>query len=141
MYNAFINAIKPTMEILHNHTARITEKAKENINVKYILDLRDFDGLEYSDKFIKDFNIILNDPEIKIVVEVMGGQSADHDSTSFFSASIAQKACKHKKRPPRRPAGERTAFCPDEICVKCTENCTKFLHQNIAENRAAGPEI
>ncbi len=66
-------------EILHNHTARITEKAKENINVKYILDLRDFDGLDYSDKFIKDFNIILNDPEIKIVVEVMGGCTFAYD--------------------------------------------------------------
>lgn len=66
-------------EILHNHAARITEKAKENINVKYILDLRDFDGLEYSHKFIMDFNIILNDPEIKIVVEVMGGCTFAYD--------------------------------------------------------------
>ncbi len=60
-------------EILIDHSQRITSKAKEEINVKYILDLRDFDGLSYSEKFIKDFNIIAEDPEVKIVVEVMGG--------------------------------------------------------------------
>jgi len=60
-------------EILINYPDRIKEKVKDEINVKYILDLRDFDSLSYSDKFIKDFNIILNDPEVKIVAEVMGG--------------------------------------------------------------------
>lgn len=60
-------------EILHNYSDRIAKKAQTGINVKYILDLRDFDGLPYSDKFIKDFNKILNDDEVKIVVEVMGG--------------------------------------------------------------------
>lgn len=66
-------------EILHNHTERIAAKAKENINVKYILDLRDFDGLPYSDKFTKDFNVIVNDPDVKIVVEVMGGCTFAYD--------------------------------------------------------------
>ena len=60
-------------EILINHPKRIADKVKDEVNVKYILDLRDFDDLSYSHKFIKDFNIILNDPEIQIVVEVMGG--------------------------------------------------------------------
>lgn len=60
-------------EILINHPERISKAVKQAVNVKYILDLRDFDGLPYSDKFIKDFEIILNDPEIKIVAEVMGG--------------------------------------------------------------------
>ena len=44
-------------EILYYHRDRVSEKAKKDINVKYILDIRDFDGLDYSDKFIKDFNI------------------------------------------------------------------------------------
>lgn len=66
-------------EILINHPDRISEKAKDSINVKYILDLRDFDSLSYSDKFIKDFNLILNDPAIEIVVEVMGGCTFAYD--------------------------------------------------------------
>ena len=60
-------------EILINHNSRISQRIKSEINVKYILDLRDFDNLPYSDRFIKDFNIILNDESVKIVAEVMGG--------------------------------------------------------------------
>ncbi|MGN0492748.1 MAG: homoserine dehydrogenase, partial [Acutalibacteraceae bacterium] len=60
-------------EILINHADRIASKAQTQVNVKYILDLRDFPDLSYSDKFIKDFNTILNDDSVKVVVEVMGG--------------------------------------------------------------------
>lgn len=66
-------------EILINHRDRVSKRAKNEINVKYILDIRDFDGLGYSDKFTKDFNLILNDPEIKVVVEVMGGCTFAYD--------------------------------------------------------------
>ncbi len=61
------------LEVLLSQKNSITLRAKEEINVKYILDLRDFDDLSYSDKFVKDFNVILNDEDVKIVVEVMGG--------------------------------------------------------------------
>lgn len=66
-------------EILIYHAGRIALKAHTPVNVKYILDLRDFPGLSYSDKFIKDFYIILNDPEIKVVTEVMGGINPAYD--------------------------------------------------------------
>ena len=61
------------MEVLTTHTESIQKRAKESIEVKYILDLKEFPGLPYSDRFTKDFNVILNDPEVRIVVEVMGG--------------------------------------------------------------------
>ena len=61
------------LEVLLSHSESIQKRAKEEIHVKYILDLREFSGLPYSDRFTKDFNVILNDPEVKIVVEVMGG--------------------------------------------------------------------
>lgn len=66
-------------EILINHNSLINEKIKDEIDVKYILDLRDFDDLPYSDKFIKDFEKIANDDQIKIVVEVMGGLNPAYD--------------------------------------------------------------
>lgn len=66
-------------EILISHRKSIADKAKNEINIKYILDLRDFEGLSYSDKFIKDFNIILRDPDIRVVVEVMGGISPAYE--------------------------------------------------------------
>ena len=61
------------VEVLLAHEQSISVKAKSNINVKYILDLRDFPGLDYSDRFVKDFDLILKDESIKVVVEVMGG--------------------------------------------------------------------
>ena len=68
-----------TAEILINHSERMSEKTQNDINVKYILDLRDFPDLSYSDKFIKDFNIILNDESVKVVAEVMGGVNPAYD--------------------------------------------------------------
>jgi homoserine dehydrogenase len=61
------------MEVLLSHKESIKKRAKEEVHVKYILDLREFPGLSYSDRFVKDFQVILNDPEVRIVVEVMGG--------------------------------------------------------------------
>ncbi len=61
------------MEVLLSHKESIKKRAKEEVHVKYILDLREFPGLSYSDRFVKDFQQILDDPEVKIVVEVMGG--------------------------------------------------------------------
>ena len=61
------------LEVLISHANSISKRAKEDIHVKRILDLREFPGLPYGGCFTKDFQEILNDPEIKIVVEVMGG--------------------------------------------------------------------
>lgn len=66
-------------EILLTHNELICQKIKNDIDVKYILDLRDFENLPYSNKFIKDFELIVNDPEIQIVVEVMGGINPAYD--------------------------------------------------------------
>ncbi len=66
-------------EILLDHNSLINTKIKDEIEVKYILDLRDFNDLPYSDKFIKDFEIIANDDDVKIVVEVMGGVNPAYD--------------------------------------------------------------
>lgn len=61
------------VELLSKNKEGISNRAKDTIEVKYILDLRDFPELPYADKFVKDFSIIENDPEVKIVVECLGG--------------------------------------------------------------------
>lgn len=60
-------------EILINHNSLVCEKVKDELSVKYILELRDFSNLPYADKFTSDFEKIINDDEVKIVAEVMGG--------------------------------------------------------------------
>ena len=61
------------LEVLMTHKGSIARRADVEIKVKHILDLREFPGLPYSHLFTKDFNVILNDPEVTVVVEVMGG--------------------------------------------------------------------
>ena len=63
------------VEVLHKNHDSIAKKAKEEISVKYILDLRDFPEDPNRDLFIKDFSIIENDPEVEVVVECIGGQN------------------------------------------------------------------
>ncbi|HQH62698.1 MAG TPA: homoserine dehydrogenase, partial [Clostridiales bacterium] len=61
-------------ELLAKHHEHIVKKSTQSeLELKYILDIRDFDGLPGNAVFIKDFDIILNDPAVQIVVETMGG--------------------------------------------------------------------
>ena len=61
------------VEVLTTHTDHIAKRAKEEIGIKYILDLREFPDSPFADKFTKSFDDIVNDPEVRVVVEVMGG--------------------------------------------------------------------
>ncbi|MDE6747950.1 MAG: homoserine dehydrogenase [Lachnospiraceae bacterium] len=61
------------VEVIETNKADIDKKAGTHLNVKYILDLRDFPGDPYEEKVVHDFNIILNDPEISVICETMGG--------------------------------------------------------------------
>lgn len=51
----------------------ITARAGEEIEVKYVLDLRDFPGDPIQDKIVHDYKVIAEDPEVSVVVETMGG--------------------------------------------------------------------
>lgn len=62
-----------TVELLLKNKDSISKKAGSAIDIKYILDIRDFSDSPYADKFTKDINDILNDDEISVVAEVMGG--------------------------------------------------------------------
>ncbi len=73
------------MELIQQNSESIAKRCREEIRVKYILDLRDFPQLPYADLFVKDYNIILNDPEVKIVVEVLGGL---HPAYDFSKAAL-----------------------------------------------------
>ena len=61
------------VEVIQTNGARINQRIGDELNVKYVLDLRDFPGDPIQEKVIHDFETIINDDDIKIVVEVMGG--------------------------------------------------------------------
>ncbi len=61
------------VEVINTNHASINKRAGQDINIKYVLDLREFPGDPVQEILVHDYNVILNDPEVKIVVEVMGG--------------------------------------------------------------------
>lgn len=61
------------VEVVHTNGTRINQRIGDELNIKYVLDLRDFPGDPVQDKIVHNFDTIVNDEEIKIVVEVMGG--------------------------------------------------------------------
>ncbi|MDE7192443.1 MAG: homoserine dehydrogenase, partial [Oscillospiraceae bacterium] len=62
-----------TVEVFYKNKESLEKKAGQELDIKYILDLRDFPDSPYQDKFVKDFDTILNDDEVTVVAEVIGG--------------------------------------------------------------------
>ena len=60
-------------EILTTHKKKLFASLGEEIYVKHILDLREFPDSPLADRFTKNFDDIINDREVRVVVEVMGG--------------------------------------------------------------------
>ena len=61
------------VEVINTNLESINKKAGRDIRIKYVLDIRDFPGDPVEDILVHDFDVILHDPEVRIVVEVMGG--------------------------------------------------------------------
>ena len=60
-------------EILDQNRDVIAKQAGQEVELQYVLDLREFPDSPVADKIIHDFKVIEEDPEIRIVVETMGG--------------------------------------------------------------------
>lgn len=61
------------VEVVRTNGAHINQRIGDELNIKYVLDLKEFPGDPVQDKIVHDFETIINDDDIKIVVEVMGG--------------------------------------------------------------------
>jgi len=61
------------VEVLETNKESIAKRAGDEIEVKYVLDLRDFEGDPIQNKVVHDYQTIVNDPEVSVVVETMGG--------------------------------------------------------------------
>ena len=61
------------VEVLEKNHDIISARAGKEIEVKYVLDLKDFSGQQIQKKIVHDYEVILNDKEVEIVVEAMGG--------------------------------------------------------------------
>ena len=69
-------------EVLTTNSGLIDQRVGNQVRLKYILDVRDFNDSPYKDCFVKDFAVIENDPEVDIVVETIGGATVALDFTT-----------------------------------------------------------
>ncbi len=78
------------VEILEKNKDIIARQTGDTVNVKYILDLREFPGTPIENKIVHDFSVIEKDPEVSMVIETMGGLNPAYP---FVKASL--QAGKH----------------------------------------------
>ncbi len=77
-------------DVLTKNAETIAHKTGGHIHIKYILDLREFPDHPLGDRVVHDFSVILNDPEVTVVAEMMGGA---HPAYDYSLAAL--KAGKH----------------------------------------------
>ncbi len=68
-------------EVLNKNHEIIQKKLGDELQVKYVLDLRDFENDPVQDVLVHDVEVILNDPEVAIICETMGGVKPAYDFT------------------------------------------------------------
>ncbi len=61
------------VEVIEKNSEMVNKKAGEEIRVKYVLDIRSFEGDPIQDRIVHDVNVILDDPDVSIICETMGG--------------------------------------------------------------------
>ena len=77
-------------EILEVNKTIITEQVGQEVALKYVLDLQDFPGTPVADKIVHDISVILEDSDVQVVVETMGGLNPSYP---FVKAAL--EAGKH----------------------------------------------
>ena len=61
------------VEVVDTNGSQINQRIGEELNIKYVLDFKDFPGNPVQEKIVHDFETIINDDDVQIVVEVLGG--------------------------------------------------------------------
>lgn len=108
-------------EVIMNNRENIAAAAgQDSVDIKYILDLRDFPGDVNEKLMIKDFNTILNDSEVKVVVETMGGLCPAFEFVS---------SCLKKGKSVVTSNKELVAAKGDELIKLAQENNANFLFE------------
>ena len=109
-----------TAEVLTENKKIIEERLGREYNLKYILDLREFPDSPFGDRIVHDFNTILNDPEVSIVAEMMGGSHPAYDFT---------KACLMAGKNVVTSNKEVVSTFGVELCEIAKQNGVRYLFE------------
>ena len=66
------------VEVIQTNQEIVNKRAGQEVNIKYVLDLREFEGDPIQKILVHDYDTILNDKDVKVVVEVIGGVEQAH---------------------------------------------------------------
>ncbi len=108
------------VELFYKNKENIEKRAGTEMDVKYILDLRDFPDSPYKEKFTKDFNDILNDDEVTAVAECMGGVEP---------AFTFVRSCLEKGKSVSTSNKELVAEKGDILLEIAKKNCCNFFFE------------
>ncbi len=102
-------------DVLTLNSEIITKRTGTELNIKYVLDLRDFPGQPVEKVLVHDFNTIVNDPEVDIVVEVMGGV---HPAYEFSKEALlnGKSVCTSNKELVAKHGAELIALAKEKNC-------------------------
>lgn len=102
-------------DVLTLNSEIITRRTGTELNIKYVLDLRDFPGQPVEKVLVHDFNTIVNDPEVDIVVEVMGGV---HPAYEFSKEALlkGKSVCTSNKELVAKHGAELIALAKEKSC-------------------------
>lgn len=107
-------------EVIERGYNLIRKELQDSVRIKYILDLRDFPGTPYQDLVVHDINTIVEDPEVTIVCETMGG------SKPAFEYSMAcLRAGKHVVTSNK----EVVANFGNLLCDAARDNGVRYLYE------------
>ncbi len=84
------------VKVLQTNRESIARRVGEELCVKYVLDLRDFPGDPVEEILVHDYKEILKDPEVRIVVETMGGVNPAYDF-SKLALQAGKSVCTSNK--------------------------------------------
>lgn len=107
-------------EILLTHKQKLFASVGEEIYIKHVLDLREFPDSPISNRFTKDFEDIINDIDVRVVVEVMGGINPAYDFVKRCLLSGKSVVTSNK---------ELVAAHGAELLSIAKENNTNFLFE------------
>lgn len=107
-------------EVIRKNEASIEEKSGKKIDIKYVLDIRDFSSHEESELFIKDFETMVSDGEVSVIVETMGGLEPAYEYTKRALAAGKSVVTSNK---------ELVATYGDELLKIAYDNNCRYLFE------------
>ncbi len=108
------------VEVIQTNQEIVNKRAGQEVNIKYVLDLREFEGDPIQKILVHDYDTILSDEDVKVVVEVMGGVEPAH---TFVKQALenGKSVCTSNK--------EMVAKYGAELIQIAKENNVNFLYE------------